>query len=106
MLLLQHLNFVGSVIKRPTDSTTSTTSEQTDNTSGQTDTTSGQADTTSGQTSTTDGKASTMSGQTSTTIFHTGCFFMKNPNYYELELSILRRCQQEFNQPVGQLLGF
>ena len=39
-----------SVIKRPTDSTTSTTSGQTDTTSGQTSTTNGQASTTSEQT--------------------------------------------------------
>ena len=37
-----------SVIKRPTDSTTSTTSEQTSTTSGQTSTMSGEASTTSG----------------------------------------------------------
>ena len=42
-----------SVIKRPTDSTTSTTNGQTDTTSGQTSTTSGQTNTTNGQTSTT-----------------------------------------------------
>ena len=39
-----------SVIKRPTDSTTGTTSGQTDTTSGQTNTTSGQTSTTNGQT--------------------------------------------------------
>ena len=53
-----------SVIKRTTDSTTSTTSGQTDTTSGQTDTTSGQ---TVGQTSTTSGQTEFTSGQTSTT---------------------------------------
>ena len=46
----------GSVIKRPTDSTTSATSEQTDTTSGQTNTTSEQTSTTSRQTSTTRGR--------------------------------------------------
>ena len=46
----------GSVIKRPTDSTTSTTSGQTDTTSGQTSTGSGQTSTSSGQTSTTSGR--------------------------------------------------
>ena len=56
-----------SVIKRPTDSTTSTTGGQTATTSGQASTTSGQTDTTSGQTSTTSGQTSTTSGQTSTT---------------------------------------
>ena len=55
------LSVYWSVIKRPTDSTTSTTSGQTDTTSGQTDTTSGQTSTTSGQTSTTSGKTSTTS---------------------------------------------
>ena len=50
-----------SVIKRPTDSTTSTTS-------GQTDTTSGQTSTTNGQTSTTNGQASTTSEQTGSVI--------------------------------------
>ena len=48
----------GSVVTRPTDSTTSTTIGQTDTTSGQTSTTSGQTGTTGGQTN----------GQTSTTI--------------------------------------
>ena len=43
----------GSVIKRPTDSTASTTSGQIDTTSGQTSTTSGQTNTTSGKLSTT-----------------------------------------------------
>ena len=38
---------VGSVVKRPIDSTTSTTSGETDTTSGQTSTTSGQTSTTS-----------------------------------------------------------
>ena len=52
----------GSVIKRPTDSTTGTMSGQTDTTSGQTSTTSGQTSTTNGQTSTTSGKTSTTSG--------------------------------------------
>ena len=42
-------------IKRPTDSTTSTTSGQTNTTSGQTSTTNGQTSTTNGQTSTTSG---------------------------------------------------
>ena len=41
-----------SVIKRPRDGTTSTTSEQTDTTGGQTSTTNEQTSTTSGQTST------------------------------------------------------
>ena len=41
--------FLGSVIKRPTDSTTSTTSGQTSTTSGQTSTTSGKKSTTSGR---------------------------------------------------------
>ena len=50
-----------SVIKRPTDSTTSTASGQTDVTSGQTDTTSGQTSTKSGKTSATCGKTITMS---------------------------------------------
>ena len=50
-----------SVIKRPTDSTTSV---QTSTTSGQTSTTNGQ---TNGQTSTTSEKTSTTSGETSTT---------------------------------------
>ena len=48
----------GSVIKRPIDSTTSTTSGQADTTSGQTSTTSGQTTTASGRTSTTSGKMS------------------------------------------------
>ena len=47
----------GSVIKRPSDSTTSR----------QTDTTSGQTRTMSGQTSTTSGKTSITNGQTRTT---------------------------------------
>ena len=46
----------GSVIKRTTDSTTSTASGQTDTTSGQTSITSGQTSTTSEQTSTTRGR--------------------------------------------------
>ena len=49
-------------IKRPTDSTTSTTGGQTDITSGQMSTTNGQMGTTSGQTNTTSGQTSTMSG--------------------------------------------
>ena len=53
-----------SVIKRPTDSTTSTKSGQTDITSGQTSTINGQ---TNGQTSTTSEKTSTARRQTSTT---------------------------------------
>ena len=57
---------LGSVIKRPTDSTTSTTSGQTDTMSGQTSTTSGQTNTSSGKTSTRSGKTSTSSGKTST----------------------------------------
>ena len=44
---------LGSVIKRPTDSTTSTTSGQTSTTSGQTNTTCGKTSTSSGKTSTT-----------------------------------------------------
>ena len=48
-----------SVIKRLTDSTTSTTSGQTDTTSGQTSTTSGQTGTTNGETN---GQESTTSG--------------------------------------------
>ena len=56
--------FQWSVIKRPTDSTTSTASGQTDTTSGQTDTTSGQTSTTRGQTY---GQTSATSEQTSTT---------------------------------------
>ena len=60
------LSVYWSIIKRPTDSTTSTTSGQTDTTSGQTDTTSGQTSTTSGKTSTTSGKTSTASEKTST----------------------------------------
>ena len=56
------------VIKRPTDSTTSTTSGQTDTTSGQTSTTSGRTSTTSGQTSTTSGQTSTTSDQACNTI--------------------------------------
>ena len=51
----------GSIIKRPTDSTTS---GQTDTTSGHTSTTSGQTSTTNGQTSE---QTSTTSGETSTT---------------------------------------
>ena len=58
-----------SVIKRPTDSTTGTTSGQTSTTNGQTSITSRQTDTTNGptscQTSTTSGQVSTISDQTS-----------------------------------------
>ena len=56
-----------SVIKRPTDSTKSTTSGQTSTTSGKTSTMSGKTSTTSGKTSTSSGKTSTTSGKTSTT---------------------------------------
>ena len=45
--------FERSVIKRPTDSTTGTTSGRTNTTSGETSTTNGQTSTTSGKTSTT-----------------------------------------------------
>ena len=51
----------GSVIKRPADSTTSTTSGQTDTMSEQTNTTSRQTSITSERTSTTNGKTSTTS---------------------------------------------
>ena len=54
------LIFFGLVTKKPTDSTTGTTSRQTSTTNGQTGTT-------SGQTSTKSGQASTMSDQTSFT---------------------------------------
>ena len=53
---------IRSVIKGPTDSTTSTMSRQTDTTSGQTNTTSGQTNTMSGQTSATSGQTSITSG--------------------------------------------
>ena len=53
--------FERSVIKRPTDSTTGTTSGRTNTTSGLTSTTSGETSTTNGQTSTTSGKTSTTS---------------------------------------------
>ena len=59
---------VWSVIKRPTDSATGTTSEQADTKSGQTSTTSGETSTKSGPTSSTStksGQASAMSDQTS-----------------------------------------
>ena len=52
-ITLKRVTIYGSVIKRPTDSTRSTTSGQTSTKSGQTSTTSGQTSTTSGQTSTT-----------------------------------------------------
>ena len=68
--LLNNLFFL-SVVKRPTDSTTSTTSGQTDTTSGQTSTTSGQTSTTSGQTGTTSGQTNSASGKTSTTSWKT-----------------------------------
>ena len=55
-----------SVIKRPTVSTTSTTSGQTDTTSQQTSTTSGKTSTTSWKTSTTSRKTSTTSEKKST----------------------------------------
>ena len=67
LLLTLLVAFYWSVIKRLTDSTTSTTSGQTNTTSGQTSTTSGQTSTTSGQTSTTSGQTSTTSEQMSTT---------------------------------------
>ena len=51
-----------SVIKRPTDSTTSTARGQTETTSRQTSTSNRQMGTTSGQTSTTSGQTSTTSG--------------------------------------------
>ena len=54
-LLLHNKPNTWSVIKRPTDSTTSTASGEADTTSGQTDTTSGQTSTTSGQTNATSG---------------------------------------------------
>ena len=55
--------FSWSVIKKLTDSTKSTTSEQTDTASGQTSTTSGQTITTSGITSTASWKTNTSSGR-------------------------------------------
>ena len=55
------------VMKKPADSTASTTSGHTDTKSGQTSTTSGQTSTTSGQMSTTSGQTGNTSGQTSTT---------------------------------------
>ena len=69
MFLKEHVDFLRSVIKRPADSTTGTTSGQIDTTGGQTSTRSGQTSTTNGQTngqaSTTNGKTSTTSGETS-----------------------------------------
>ena len=64
--LIRKISYLTSVIKKPKDSTTGTTSGQTDTTSGQTSTTNGQTSTTSGQTSTTSVQTSTTSGQTST----------------------------------------
>ena len=55
------------VIKRPRDSTTSTTSGQTDTTDGQMSTTSEQTSATSGKASTTSKKTNTTSGKASTT---------------------------------------
>ena len=57
---------IRTIIKRPTERTTSTTSGQTNTMSGQTSTANGQMGTTSGQTNTTSGQTSTMSGSTST----------------------------------------
>ena len=50
------------VVKRPTDSTVSTTSRQTNTTSDQTSTANGQMGTTSGQTNTTSRQTSTING--------------------------------------------
>ena len=61
------LQFQWSVIKRPTDSNTSTTGGQTSTTRGQMSTKSGKTSGKSGKTSATSGQTSTTSEQTSTT---------------------------------------